>query len=71
MRFLCISGILPQACAWFALLGKDLKHYVNDLLSQGFITEGKKKGEYVIVAKGKKFLKKYKSIKKFVDSFRI
>ncbi len=48
-----------------------MKHYVNDLLSQGFITEGKKKGEYVIVAKGKKFLKKYESIKKFVDRFRI
>ncbi len=56
-------------------------HYIDKLLKEQFIKEiknkkpkereQKPKQKYIISEKGKKFLKKYKAIRKFVDNFRL
>jgi predicted transcriptional regulator len=43
--------------------------YLDDLLKEGFIKKQKEK--FFITSKGEKFLKKYKTIRKFVDDFRL
>lgn len=43
--------------------------YINDLLASGFIIN--KNNVFSITKKGEKFLKKYKSIRKFVAGFRL
>jgi len=44
--------------------------YIEDLTDREFIREAKK-GSYLITDKGSKFLKKYKSIRKFIRNFRL
>jgi len=55
----CKAHIPPSKC----------DSYVNKLIDEGFIS--KEKGKFIMEEKGTKFLKKYNSIKKFVDNFRI
>jgi len=60
---------VKQICSTERISEDKCNNYLSGLTDQGFITQQKDK--YSLTNKGKNFLKKYKSIKKFVDNFRI
>lgn len=45
--------------------------YLQELSGRGFLKQTKKENVYSITPKGEKFLKKYRSIRRFVDEFRL
>lgn len=71
-----MHDILEAVMNWKAIDDKSLNvtkavynEYQTDLLKQKFIND--KNGKLLVTDKGKKFVKKYKTIKKFVNNFRL
>lgn len=65
------SGKVDQKKLWSHehMTQAAFKEYVDELQREKFVK--KEKGLYVLTDKGKKFLKKYRAISKFVDNFRL